>query len=119
MKYPGHSFAFSLFAAVLTMWLVVMAVLMRASALHDDATGTMLVVFEPGTSADAAFSALTRAGAKPLRQTSFGFIWVVDGEAGKLRAAGAIGAYRELPLNPTLAGCVAIADAKVAAAFGL
>jgi hypothetical protein len=28
-----------------------------------------------------------------------------------------LGAYRELPISPALAGCFAVADAKVEAAF--
>jgi hypothetical protein len=75
-------------------------------------------VFEPGTPSDAIFAGLLRAGGRPVRETAFGFIWVVTGEepglAGRLAAEGAIGAYRELPLNPTVAGCFALADATVA-----
>ncbi len=78
----------------------------------------MLAVFEPGTSSDEIFAKLTRAGALPIKETAFGFIWVVSGDvpglAGKLVAEGAIGAYRELPVNPTIAGCFAFADATVA-----
>ena len=96
-----------------------MLLIMRQAALPIDATGTMLVVFEPGIKPDAAFAAITKAGAKPIRETSFGFIWVVNGQAGKLKAQGALGAYRDLPISPMIAGCVALADAKVAEAFGL
>lgn len=119
MTRPGHRFAISLFASVIAAWLVVMMLLMRSSALPPDAQGTMMVVFEPGISSDDAFAAITRANAKPIRETSFGFIWVVDGEAGKLVQQGALGAYRELPISPLIAGCVAVADAKAADAFGL
>ena len=79
----------------------------------------MLVVFEPGTPQDVAFAAITRAGARPIRETTYGFIWVVNGEAGKLMNEGALGAYRELPISPVIAGCVAVVDAKAADAFGL
>ena len=58
----------------------------------------MLAVFEPGTPPDDIFAKLTIAGARPIRQTAFGFIWVVAGdEPGYSRTArkpGAIGAYR-------------------------
>jgi len=116
---PGHRFVFTFFATVIVLWLVVMMVIMRHSALPPSATGPMMVVFEPGTPQDQAFAAIVRAGAKPIRETSFGFIWVVDGEAGKLVNAGALGAYRELPISPVIAGCVAVADAKASEAFGL
>ena len=116
---PGHRFALSLFASVIAVWLVAMFVIMRQAALPANATGIMLVVFEPGIKPDDAFAAIIRAGAKPVRETSLGFIWVVNGEAGKLKAQGALGSYRNLPISPTIAGCVAVADAKVAEAFGL
>ena len=78
----------------------------------------MLAVFEAGTTGDQAFASITRAGARPIRETAFGFIWVVADEqpglAGRLEREGAIGAYRDLPLSPTIAGCFALADAKMA-----
>ena len=119
MHWPGHRFAFTVFASVIVLWLIAMFAIMRDAALAPDAQGIMLVVFEPGTKDDIAFAAITRAEAKPIRKTAFGFIWVVDGNAGKLKAVGALGSYRELPISPEIAGCVAVADAKVAAAFGL
>jgi hypothetical protein len=119
MLWPGHRFALTLFASVITFWLIAMFAIMRDAVLSADANGTMLVVFEPGTKDDEAFAAITRAGANPIRKTAFGFIWVVDGNAGALKAEGALGSYRELPISPEIAGCVAVADAKVAAAFGL
>lgn len=116
-----HRLALTLFASVIITWLVIMAALMRASALPPEASGVMLAVFEPGTSSDAIFAALTRAEARPIRATAFGFIWVVAGDApglaGKLAATGAIGAYRDLPINPTIAGCFAWADATVASSL--
>ncbi len=118
MNWPSHRFAITLFTSVILVWLVAMLTLMRASALPSDAAGQMLVVFEPSTPKETAFAAIVNAGAKPIRETAFGFIWVVDGNAGALEQNGALGAYRELPINPSIAGCVAIADAKVANAFG-
>lgn len=117
----SHRLAISFFVSVLIIWLAVMAALMRQSALPPGAAGTMLVVFEPGTAEDQIFSALTQADAKPIRPTSFGFIWIVAGEqaglAGRLVQNGALGAYRELPISPTIAGCFALADAKIAGVF--
>jgi hypothetical protein len=119
MHWPGHRFALTVFVGIMTIWLVAMIAIMRDAALPADASGIMLVVFEPGTTDDAAFAAITRANAKPIRKTAFGFIWVVDGNAGKLKAEGVLGSYRDLPISPEIAGCVAVVDAKVAAAFGL
>lgn len=114
-----HRFAFRFFAAVIILWLAAMFALMRASLLPGEATGAMLAVFDPSVSSDDAFSAITRAGARPIRRTAFGFIWVVDGTAGNLTRQGAIGAYRDLPISPELAGCAAVAGRKVAELFGL
>jgi hypothetical protein len=118
MRWPGHRLAVSLFLGVIAAWIVVMAVLMRHASLPPDASGPMLVVFQPGTPPDDLFAMLTIAGARPIRETTFGFIWVVAGDepglAGRLTGQGAIGTYRELPLNPTIAGCFALADAKIA-----
>lgn len=122
MKISGHRLALWLFAAVLGAWIVVMAALMRAGALPPEATGTMLAVFQPGTPPDRIFASLTRAEARIVRPSAFGFIWVVSGDApglaGRLRENGALGAYRDLPVSPTIAGCFALADAKAAQAFG-
>jgi uncharacterized membrane protein YdfJ with MMPL/SSD domain len=114
-----HRFAFAVFGGVLALWLVVMLFVMRDAALPASAEGTMLVVFEPGTSEETAFAAITQAGAKPIRKTDFGFIWVVNGNAGALQQAGALGTYKELPISPVIAGCLAVVDAKAADAFGL
>ena len=122
MRWPGHRLAFGLFFNVIFLWVAVMAVLMRQASLPLEASGPMLAVFEPGTTPDDIFAKLTIAGARPIRETAFGFIWVVAGDepglAGRLADQGAIGAYRELPLNPTIAGCFALADAKIAAYTG-
>lgn len=118
MGLPSHRLAFGFLAGVLGLWLVVMAVVMRDAALPPEASGTLLAVFEPGTPQDEIFARLTRAEARPVRPTAFGFIWIVAGDtpglAGRLKQQGALGAYRELPISPTLAGCFAYADAKVA-----
>lgn len=115
---PGHRLALGLFAGVLILWLGAMAVLMRHSALPPEASGTMLAVFEPGTPEDRIFASLTRAEARVLRRSGLGFVWVVSsdeqGLAGRLSAEGALGAYRDLPISPTIAGCFAFADAKMA-----
>ena len=108
MKLSGHRLALALFAGVIAVWLIGMAVVMRHAALPADASGTMLAVFE----------SLTRAEARIVKPSGLSFIWVVAGDepglAGRLRREGALGAYRELPVSPVIAGCFAFADAKVA-----
>jgi len=118
MKLTGHRLALALFAGVIIVWLVAMAIVMRHAALPPEATGPMLAIFEPGTPEDQIFASLTRAEARIVRQGGLGFIWVVAGDepglAGRLEREGALGAYRELPVSPVIAGCFAFADAKVA-----
>ena len=118
MRRPGHRLALALFAGVIVAWLIGMAVVMRHAALPPEASGTMLAVFEPGTPEDAIFASLTRADARIVRASGLGFIWVVASEepglAGRVVKEGALGAYRDLPISPTIAGCFAFADAKVA-----
>jgi hypothetical protein len=49
--------------------------------------------------------------------------WVVHGDdegfAGRLKAQGAIGAYRNSPVLPQLAGCFAFVDAKSVQLFAM
>lgn len=120
-EWPGHKFALAFGGIVLVLWLVVMAVMMRQAALPPEASGPLLAVFEPGTSADEIFARIVAANGKPMRGTILGFVWVVAGDeaglAGRLEAEGAIGTYAELPFNASLAGCFAYADAKAAEAF--
>jgi len=108
---------------VIIVWLAVMLVVMRQAALPPEASGPMLAVFEPGTSQEEAFAAITRANARPVRETALAFIWVVTrdepGLAGALEAEGALGAYRELPISPTIAGCIAVVDQKIAVYTGI
>jgi hypothetical protein len=123
MRWSGHRLAITFFLSVIGLWIIVMAVLMRQGSLPPEASGPMLAVFEPGTPSEDIFAKLVNTGAKPVRETAFGFIWVVAGDepglAGRLAQQGAIGAYRELPLNPSIAGCFALADAKIASYTGL
>jgi hypothetical protein len=123
MRWPGHRLALVLGLAIVLAWLLTMSLVVRAAALEPRATGKMLAVFEPGTSQDIIFDSLLAAGGKPLRSTWLPFVWVVvgdeDGFAGRLREHGAIGAYGELPFAPSVAGCLAYADAKVAEIFSL
>ena len=118
MKLTGHRLALALFAGVIAVWLTGMAIVMRHAALPPEASGPMLAIFEPGTPEGEIFASLTRAEARIVRKGGLGFIWVVAGDepglAGRLEREGALGAYRELPVSPVIAGCFAFADAKVA-----
>lgn len=118
MRFSGHRLAVLLFAGVLLVWLIGMAIVIRHAALPTEASGPMLAVFEPGMAEEDMFARLARAEARILKQSGLPFIWVVSGDepglAGRLKSEGALGAYRELPVSPVIAGCFALADAKVA-----
>ena len=121
MNFSAHKFALGLFGSVFAVWLLVMIILVRHAALPADASGTMLVVFEPRISESEAVHIIAEAQGKIVKQTGFSFAWLVQddapGLAGRLRANGALGAYRELPIPVELAGCLAVVDAKVASAI--
>jgi hypothetical protein len=123
MHWPSHRLALGLAAAVIAVWFAGMAVAIRIAALDPEASGPMLVVFEPGTPEDQMFAEIIAAQGKPMRGTWLGFVWVVAGDtpglAGRLVEKGAIGTYAELPFSPSVAGCFAYADAKVAELFAI
>jgi hypothetical protein len=122
---PGlsHKLALWLAVAVLVVSLAGMAAATRAAALPPEATGKMLVVFQPGTGQDDMFGRLIAAGGEPIRQTWLPFVWVVSshtpGFAGRIVADGALGAYDEMPFSPQIAGCFAYVDAKAMELFTL
>ena len=117
MNWPGHRFALAFFSGVIVAWLVLMFALVRNAALPSEASGTMLAVFEPSITESDAVNAISAARGNVVKQSGFAFAWVVQsdehGLAGRMRAQGAIGVYRELPISPALMGCIALADAKV------
>lgn len=107
----GHGFALALFGVVVAVWLGAMAVSLKQAALPAETDGLVLAVFRPGTSDHEAFGAMVRAGGEPVRATWLGFAWVARGRepgfVGRLNAEGALGAFGEVPLGPTLGGCAA------------
>lgn len=119
----GHKLALWLATAVLAVSLVAMAAALRAGALPPEASGKMLVVFEPGTGESEILADLIAAGGAPVRRTWLPFVWVVASEtpgfAGAVMARGAMGAYGEMPFSPQLAGCFAYFDAKAVELFAL
>lgn len=117
----GHGLAVAFFAVVLAVWAGVMGVSLRQAALPEETDGLMLAVFHPGTSEADAFTAMVRAGGEPVRSTWLGFAYVArglePGFVGRLKAEGALAAFGELPVGPTLGGCAAmpVDTAKIAA----
>lgn len=118
---PGHSLAVAFFAIVLVVWTGLMGLSLRQAALPNETDGLVLAVFRPGTSETDAFRAMVQAGGEPVRATWLGFAWVArglePGFVGHLKQQGAIAAFGELPVGPTLGGCAAmpVDNAKIAA----
>ena len=121
MGWPGHRLALLLGAVVMLGWLAVMLAIAHEARLEPAAAGSVLAVFEPGTEADAAFAAIVEAGGRPVRTTWLPFVWVAasdePGFVGRLTGRGAVAVYGEMPFTPSLAGCLAYADSKVAELF--
>ena len=123
MNWPGHKLAIGMFAAVLLATALAMAGTMLAGRASDEEAGTLLAVFPPSTRPNNVFGRIILAGCKPIRPTWVHGTWVVHGDdpgfAGRLKAQGAIGAYRNSPVMPQLAGCFAFVDAKTVQMFAM
>jgi hypothetical protein len=107
----GAGFALALMAGVVAVWLVLMAVVLRAAALAPEASGKVFVVFAPGVTQEQAFGAIAAAGGAPLRSLMGGLGWIAHDEAagfvGRLEAGGALAAFSGAPGGLSLAGCFA------------
>ena len=123
MHWPGHKLAIGLFAGILLAAGLAMAATMLAGRASDEEAGTLLAVFPPSTRPNSVFGKIILAGGKPIRPTWVNGTWVVHGDeagfAGRLKAQGAIGAYRNSPVLPQLAGCFAYVDAKTVEMFAI
>ncbi len=118
----GHGLALALGGVVVAAWLAVMGVTLAQAALAEDAAGTVLAVFPPGTPDDDAFAAVVQAGGEPVRRTWIPFAWIAradgGGFVGRLKEAGALAVYGELPVGPALGGCAVVSlDDKRPLAF--
>lgn len=117
----GHGLAIGFFVVVLAVWAAVMTLSLRQAALPDERDGLLLAVFHPGSSQEDAFRAMVAAGGEPVRTTWLGFAYVArglePGFVGRLKAEGALAAFGDLPVGPTLGGCAAmpVDTAKIAA----
>lgn len=119
MRARRHVAALGLLGAVLLTWGAVMGKALLDARLPDTASGKVLVMFSPRLPAEQAFTALIAAGARPVRPLA-DFLWVAQsdeaGLAGRLRAAGALGVFREFAYGPTLAGCLAYVSSEAGSA---
>lgn len=116
-KWGPHGFAVLLALATLLVWSFIMLLVLRDAALPVEASGTVLAVFPLEASQEDILASVVKAGGRPVRVSWPRNIWVVngtkDGFVGHLYETGAVAAYGELPMGPTLAGCFAFIDRYV------
>lgn len=106
-----HAFTLRLLGAILALWLGAMMALLAYAQMDDADSGTAIVVYPPGWSADESLGASHLADARLVTPTAFDNILVVAGdEAGlvaRLKDTGAIAAFRNLTLGEiSFAGCL-------------
>jgi hypothetical protein len=108
---PGAGAALALMTGVVVLWLVVLALILRAAALGPEEAGKVLVVFAPGTAPADAFASIVAAGGEPIRPGLGDWAWIAHGDGqgfvGRLETHGALAAFRGAPAGLTLAGCFA------------
>lgn len=107
MGRDGHRIALRFLGAALAAWLLAMVLTVQV-AEPPAGGGKVVALFPPGRSTEDVFRTIARSGARPIGQYGFRLFWVVDvdpGGAARLKAAGALGVFREPPLAAALAGC--------------
>lgn len=106
-----HIFTLKLLGAILALWLGVMVALLAYAQMDDSDSGTAIIFYPPGWSADAALAASHSADARLLTTTAFDNIVVVasdePGLVGRLKQSGGLIAFRNLTLGEiSLSGCL-------------
>jgi len=109
-----HRFAAKLFGWILAIWLLAMVLLFKAAALPPEASGTVIVLFPPGTESAQAVGASAAAGAKLVSASWFDNVLVVSDEtpglARRLKERGALEAFNNVRFGGfSFAGCVGAA----------
>jgi hypothetical protein len=105
----GFGIALALIAGTALVYLAAMMLALRVLLLPAEESGRLFVLFPPGTSQSAAFSAIVAAGGEPIRPVVGSFGWaahgVAEGFVGRLGGQGALAAFREAPAGLPLLGC--------------
>lgn len=103
-----HRLALGLAAGASAAWLALLGALLAFGTLPPDRSGTVAVLFPPGTDGLAALAAIGAADGTLVRATLVPNLLIADGRepgfVGRLRAAGAIAAYPPLELGPLMVG---------------
>lgn len=94
-------------------WLGFTGIAVSRAALPAESSGLMLAAFPLHADDDEIFAAVVEAGGQAVRRTWFPGAWVVAsadaGFAGRLKAAGAWGAFGQAPVGmPELGGCAVV-----------
>jgi hypothetical protein len=110
-EHADHRFALKLLAWIAGIWLVGMALLLKAAALPPEANGTVIVLYPVGTKAADSVAGSAAAGAKLVSPTWFGNLLVVTdrtpGLAGRLEDQGALAVFENMSFGGfSFAGCV-------------
>lgn len=100
-------------------WLGFTGIAVSRAVLPPETTGLMLAAFPLHADDDEIFAAVVEAGGQAVRRTWFPGAWVVAGDdagfAGRLKAAGAWGAFGQAPVGmPELGGCAVVSVDKAA-----
>ncbi len=106
MAWQGHRVALGFLAGAVAAWGMVLFVAVKA-AVPPEGGGRVLALFPPGRSSEANFAAIAASEGRPIGSLWTRMLWVVDvdrGGAAKLKAAGALAVFKEVPLAGTL-GC--------------
>ena len=117
-RFRPHLLAVLTALVVLMLWMAGMLLAMRDAALPGGASGTVMAVFPPRAAQDDILAAVVKADGRPVRVLWPSNVWIVNGDAenfvSRLKTAGAIAVYGELPVGPVLAGCFAYVDSRLA-----
>ena len=100
-------------------WLGFTGLAVSRAALPAESSGMMLAAFPLAADDDEIYAAVIGAGGRAVRRTWFPGAWVVSsddaGFAGRLKAAGAWGAFGKAPVGmPELGGCAVVSVDKAA-----
>ena len=116
-RFRPHSLAVLIVLLALLIWAGTMLMAMRDAALPGDAGGTVMAVFPLRATQEQILSSVVRAEGRPVRVLWPSNVWVVNGDqkgfVSRLKNAGAIAVYGELPMGPVLAGCFAYVESQL------
>jgi hypothetical protein len=106
-----HAIALKLLGFILAVWLVALIALLAHAQMDEGDSGTAIILYPPGWSAEESLAASHQADARLLTTTAFDNVLVVAGDepglVGRLKQAGGIIAFRNLTLGEiSFAGCL-------------